>query len=527
MSEVIIDKQQILIRLNEELSKNTIENLLGWSEAANFDYPTTVGVAKSEAAKNKILLSDPKTITIFLLTPEGKEVFHRKATPEQLVWNALPEDGSFVKKEALAGHLTEKVVARTNEKPDEHTKRVAATLENGLQSLMKNKQVMRKKVEADLLFQRVEGAKMDDSETIGQLEKIVQKGDELSPEDKKNLQRRKWISASANKTFSIEKGPNFGKEATEVAIVTAEMLKKTKDGEAPWKNIALKPLNFDALGVPPARGHLHPLLKVREAFRQIFLELGYEEMQTDRFVESSFWNFDSLFQPQQHPARDAHDTFFIGQPAVARSIPEDLYKRVKEMHENGGHGSIGWRYKFSDEEPRKNVLRTHTTAVSSRTLYEAAQQKPFVPRKCFSIDRVYRNETLDATHLAEFHQIEGFIADRNITLASLMGAISEFYQRIGIKQLKFKPAYNPYTEPSMEIFGWHEERKTWMEIGNSGIFRPEMLLPLGLPEDVSVAAWGLSLERPTMIMYHYHNIRDLVGHKVDLEMIRKNPIPRF
>ena len=92
-------------------------------------------------------------------------------------------------------------------------------------------------------------------------------------------------------------------------------------------------------------------------------------------------------------------------------------------------------------------------------LYALAQQSKsaegFKPMKYFSIDRVYRNETLDATHLAEFHQIEGFIADRNIGLSHLLGIMEEFYAKIGIKQLKFKPAYNPYTEPSLEIFGFH------------------------------------------------------------------------
>jgi len=188
---------------------------------------------------------------------------------------------------------------------------------------------------------------------------------------------------------------------------------------------------------------------------------------------------------------------------------------------------LGGDTNFPMTNQEKNVLRTHTTAISSRTLYKLAQQKEFVARKYFSIDRVFRNESLDSTHLAEFHQIEGFVADYDISLSNLMGAISEFYKRIGITKIKFKPAYNPYTEPSMEIFGYSSERKSWMEIGNSGIFRPEMLLPLGLPPNVGVAAWGLSLERPTMIMYHLKNIRELVGHKVDLNMVKDNPICTF
>ena len=98
---------------------------------------------------------------------------------------------------------------------------------------------------------------------------------------------------------------------------------------------------------------------------------------------------------------------------------------------------------------------------------------------------------------------------------------------MGIHKLKFKPAYNPYTEPSMEIFGYHPTLEKWTEIGNSGVFRPEILLPMGLPEDVRVIAWGLSLERPTMIQYGITNIRDLFGHKVDLSDTEKNPISFF
>lgn len=135
-------------------------------------------------------------------------------------------------------------------------------------------------------------------------------------------------------------------------------------------------------------------------------------MPTNRWVESSFWNFDSLFQPQQHPARDMHDTFFLESPKSTLELPKDYVERVKEMHEKGGHGSIGWyllfsssltlrRYDFSEEEMKKNILRTHTTAVSSRMLYKLANQKEFKPMKYFSIDRVFRNETVDSTHLAE------------------------------------------------------------------------------------------------------------------------------
>ena len=229
------------------------------------------------------------------------------------------------------------------------------------------------------------------------------------------------------------------------------------------------------------------------------------------YVETGFWNFDALFVPQQHPARDLQDTFYISDPRKAdkpRADPsapeanlkqdyEEYWGNVKEVHENGKYGSIGYRYPFKEDESLRLVLRTHTTAVSAYMLHKLTADPR--PTRYFSIDRVFRNETVDATHLAEFHQVEGVIADFGLTLGGLIGFMEVFFSKMGIHKLRFKPAYNPYTEPSMEIFGYHEGLHKWVEIGNSGMFRPEMLEPMGLPKDMRVYGWGLSLERPTMI----------------------------
>ncbi|XP_058111358.1 phenylalanine--tRNA ligase alpha subunit, cytoplasmic isoform X2 [Magnolia sinica] len=344
----------------------------------------------------------------------------------------------------------------------------------------------------------------------------------IDAKDIDELKRRKLIALQTWKGYSLRKGPNFApKRVKAVTDLTREHLQK-----GDWKGLEFKDYNYNARGATLEAGHLHPLLKVREQFRKIFLQMGFEEMPTNNFVESSFWNFDALFQPQQHPARDSHDTFFLQDPSTTKQLPEDYVERVKHVHESGGHGSRGYGYEWKREEADKNLLRTHTTAVSSRMLYLLAQ-KPFSPRRYFSIDRVFRNEAVDRTHLAEFHQIEGLVCDRGLTLGDLIGVLHDFFARLGMSKLRFKPAYNPYTEPSMEIFSYHEGFKKWVEVGNSGMFRPEMLLPMGLPEDVSVIAWGLSLERPTMILYGIDNIRDLFGHKVDLGLIQTNPICRL
>ncbi|KAJ3068841.1 hypothetical protein HDU98_008048 [Podochytrium sp. JEL0797] len=353
----------------------------------------------------------------------------------------------------------------------------------------------------------------------------VRNGTVLAAKTMADYKKRKLIDKKKTSSYCVQKGAKFTTTlAKEETDITQDMI---LSGE--WKSVPFKKYNFapGVVGVQPRGGYLHPLMKVREEFRQIFLELGFTEMPTNKFVESSFWNFDALFQPQQHPARDSHDTFFLKDPQTDNQYPSEYMERVKKVHSEGGYGSAGYGYDWDVKEADKLLLRTHTTAVSSNMLYHLAQEKEFRPVKYFSIDRVFRNETTDATHLAEFHQLEGVVADRGLTLGDLIGTLHSFFQKLGIPRIKFKPAFNPYTEPSMEIFSWHDGLNKWVEIGNSGMFRPEMLRPMGLPEDVSVIAWGLGVERPTMIKYGYDDIRELLGHKVNIDMVQKNPICRL
>jgi phenylalanyl-tRNA synthetase alpha chain len=394
-----------------------------------------------------------------------------------------------------------------------------------------------------------------------------------------DLRKRKLITTSKVFRYVVRKGPAYAKKMpVEVTDLTADML---ASGE--WKTANFKPYNFNALGAPQNAGALHPLNKVRSEFRSIFFNQGFVEMPTSRYVESGFWNFDSLYVPQSHPARDLQDTFYVSDPPAAdkpradpdfeatmeemeagtrrlfaapsnsnaepSSTPSSPSQRKKSVantpsppssdgrdynaywssiarvHESGDFGSIGYRYPWSEKESLRLCLRTHTTAVSTWVLHRLALDPR--PARYFSIDRVFRNEAVDNTHLAEFNQIEGVIADFGLTLGGLMRFLEDFYARLGISNLRFKPAYNPYTEPSMEIFGYHDGLAKWVEIGNSGMFRPEMLEPMGLPKDLRVYGFGLSLERPTMIKYGVSNIRSLLGHKVDLGFIESNAAVRL
>ncbi|XP_010555299.1 PREDICTED: phenylalanine--tRNA ligase alpha subunit, cytoplasmic [Tarenaya hassleriana] len=459
----------------------------------NLDHNDVVNVIKSLHGFGYIDAQDIKRET-WVLTDEGKK-YAAEGSPEVQLFLAVPAEGSVPKDEL-------------QKKLDPSVFKIGCSQAGRNKWVEMGKQVSRK-------VQHVE-------DKVKGLLLQIQEGKEIGKDSISALKARKLIVPQTWKGYSVKKGPNYAPKRKKVATdLTRENLQR-----GDWKDLEFKEYNFNAKGQPVEAGHLHPLLKVRKQFKDIFLQMGFEEMPTNNFVESSFWNFDALFQPQQHPARDSHDTFFLKAPSTTRTLPEDYVERVKRVHEFGGYGSRGYAYDWKREEANKNLLRTHTTAVSSRMLYALAQ-KPFAPKKYFSIDRVFRNEAVDRTHLAEFHQIEGLVCDRGLTLGDLIGVLQDFFSRLGMSKLRFKPAYNPYTEPSMEIFSYHEGLQKWVEIGNSGMFRPEMLLPMGLPEDVRVIAWGLSLERPTMILYHIDNIRDLFGHKVDLNLIKQNPICRI
>ncbi|KAL6121286.1 hypothetical protein NUSPORA_01824 [Nucleospora cyclopteri] len=355
---------------------------------------------------------------------------------------------------------------------------------------------------------------------------------EISEKEFAELKRRKFCTVKKENIYRIKKGNKFFINSKENCELTTDIMQLhlTHCINTEFLN-SFKAYNFNSTGILPHCGSLNPLMKMRSEFKKIFIEMGFCEMETNQYLESSFWNFDSLFQPQNHPSREAHDTFFLAHPErdTLQEESKEYIERVKKIHTEGNEDSLGHSYEWDIKEAEKLILRTHTTAISSRRLYENISDPSRRKKelKLFSIDKVFRNETVDATHLAEFHQVEGLVLGENLSLGDLMGILSMFFSKLGLNKIKFKPAFNPYTEPSMEIFGYHEGLRKWIEIGNSGIFRPEMLQPMGYDKNATVIAWGLSLERPAMIKYGLNNIRELVGHKVDLNFIRESEIIDF
>jgi len=292
--------------------------------------------------------------------------------------------------------------------------------------------------------------------------------------------------------------------------LTQEILKSGR-----WKELEFRSYDVSAPVPAPVPGKHHPLHSIIDRIRKIFLQMGFTE-ERGPFVESTFWCFDALFQPQDHPARDLADTFYLSNPSVAK-VPGELVPKVKAAHEHGIIGSKGWGGTWSESVTKQLVLRTHTTSVSARSL---AKYKP--PAKIFTIDKVYRNETLDYKHLAELYQVEGIVFDESVNFRNLLGYLKEFYvSQMGFEKVRFRPAYFPYTELSVEpeVF---IEGKGWMELGGAGIFRPEVVRPLtGL--EYPVLAWGLGLDRLAMLKLAQTDVRS--NYQNDLAWLREVVLP--
>ncbi len=293
------------------------------------------------------------------------------------------------------------------------------------------------------------------------------------------------------------------KELKQISKITSEML-----SSGTWKNCNLKPFDVTKPGPLLKAGKIHPLVNLINEIREIFLSMGFIEIRGP-IIESAFYNFDALFQPQDHPARELQDTFYLNNPKVAKLPEKDRVLAVKKTHENGGDsGSIGWGYEWDENIAKKTVLRPHTTATTMRRLAQFYRNNEKVPVKVFCVDRVFRNEKLDKSHLAEFTQVEGIVIDDNVTLCDLIGLLSEFYRKMGFKKIVTRPGFFPYTEPSMEVSVYYDKLDEWLEMGGSGIFRPEVTYPWGIKEPTRVLAWGQGLERIAMLYYDRTDIRD-------------------
>lgn len=268
-----------------------------------------------------------------------------------------------------------------------------------------------------------------------------------------------------------------------------------------WRKVKLKKYNVKATGKNIYPGKIHPYQKFILQTKERLIELGFKEM-TGPIIETEFWNFDALFQPQNHPSRDWTDTYSLKNPKYGYLPDKKMVNAVKKSHEDG------WKYKWNEKKASRLMPRAHDTAISPRYLAKGVD----IPGKYFNMVRCYRPDVIDATHGVEFNQLGGFVIGEDMSLKHLLGLLKMFAIEFGkAKKIKFYPDYYPFTEPSVQISIKHE-KLGWVELAGAGMFRREMLEPLGI--DVPVIAWGVGIDRLAMCALGITDIRELFSQNL-------------
>ena len=393
----------------------------------------------------------------------------------------------------------------------------------GLTWCMRNKWIKSEKTDKGTLF----SITSEGLEVLGKglheqklLEKIAQNPVYLSDLISKEIEliekllNRNLVKKKTERKYSLSLSEALlGGKIEPILVVTSLDRDLILSGE--WKKARLKRYNLSARPPTTYIARKQPYLAFLDELKTKLVSLGFQEM-TGPIIELEFWNFDALYQPQDHPARTWSDTYSIKKPAKGKLPPGGIVERVKSAHEDGcGTGSIGWRYKWSPEIAAKLMLRAQGTSLSARTLLQA---KP--PSKYFAIARCYRPDVVDATHLSEFNQVEGIVVDENLNFRDLLGILKMFAVEIAESEdVKFIPDYYPFTEPSVQLSAKHSEMG-WIEFGGAGIFRPEVVTPPKV--DVPVLAWGLGVDRLYMVKAGITDIRKLFSE--DLGWMRRSKV---
>ncbi len=498
IKELSQNEKKVLLALQKLHGRGSPQDIFN---TGGFTQDVEIANAASWLQSKKLVTVDNHIKTVYSLGKEGKR-FVEKGLPEKRALQLLAEKQGALSLKDLSAVL----------ESDEIPVAIGWLKTNGWATLRKEKETT---LEITLKGKNALLEVTEEEKLLRLLsehpEQEIEKNTIKPLASRKNVIKEKdLITSSVSLTDYGKKVVDAGFEIQEeISQITSAIIKNDE-----WKKKTIRPYDIHAFAPSLYGGKTHPLVKLISEIRQIFVEMGFQEIQGD-YVESCFWNMDVLFIPQDHPAREMQDTFYCKVPSTLPINEPQLVKEVARVHENGGTtGSIGWGYTFSKTEGERALLRTHTTVNTIRYLYN----HPIPPCKVFSLERVFRNEDIDTTHLPEFYQIEGIIYEENANFRQLVGILKEFYRRMGFEKIRFRPGYFPYTEPSMEVeVFWNGK---WMELGGSGIFRPEVIEPIGVK--TPVLAWGLGLERLAMLRYGLTDIRSL--YISDLEWLRKTPL---
>jgi phenylalanyl-tRNA synthetase alpha chain len=431
--------------------------------------------------KGLIDYRDEKSFSISL-TPEGRN-YAKNGLPEKALLK-LSEKGASLKQ--LKEKLPELKIALAWAKRNGWIE----IQKGGIKITKEGKLALARKTDTE---KSLETGRVQDERTLAELKS----------------RRLVTVSEMRKKTFILTSEgrkliPQLALSKEEIGQLSPQDLKTGR-----WKEKHFRPYDISTPVPTAVPAKIHPYVQFMNYTRQKLIALGFKEVKGP-YVETEFWNSDSLFMPQDHPARGIHDIFRIKSPSTGEVRDKLVLQRVAETHRNGWTtGSAGWGA-WNPEQTLKLVLRSQTTSVSARTLAGGAGYGKF-----FTIDRVFRPDVIDTTHSLEFYQCEGIVVGEGMNLRHLLGYLEMFGKEIaGAKEVRFRPGYFPFTEPSVELDGLVNGK--WMELAGSGIFRPEVTRPLGV--DVPVLAWGIGFGRLAMIKLGITDSRDLFNH--DLEWLK-------
>lgn len=497
IEKLSFQEKKIMLALAETEDKPTVDRI---AKKTALDQAMVMRAALSLSEIGFVDVLEEKSLKVEL-TPEGKD-YVRDGLPERRMLTALSELGS---------ETADEIAARAS--LSEETKNIAIAWlkrRGWIEFVRGNEKTTLKITEGGeaALSKKSADERLLESLAAGEINADELTNDEkdllLSLADRKLVKIEEEIKRELRLSESGKNAINQGIELVEeVSELTHEMLLSGR-----WRDVKLKRYDVVAPGVPAYPGKNHPLQQIIDELREILVEMGFAEIKS-RIVESEFWNFDALFQAQDHPAREIHDSFSLSKPKQANLPPLDLLKRVSEAHEKGTAGSKGWRYKFNPDISRRLVLCSQTTAATVRYL----SSHPDPPVKVFCIDRVYRHEKIDYKHLAEFYQAEGIAMDKDLTLRDMLGYLKQILVKLGFTKIRFRPGYFPYTEPSAEADVYFPDKNEWMEVLGAGMFRPELLRPLDVRHPV--LAWGIGFSRLSMLRMGIDDIRDLYNNDIN------------
>ncbi len=509
-NDVVIVKEKIANELSNT-EKRFILALKDLGEASPGDIQKAAGFSRLVEVMNAASWLQSKKLVV--MTERVKSFY--SLAKKQVAVKDLPERRALRILKKNRGIVEIDTLRKSSKlKPNEVQLAVGWMKRKGWATISKKEGVTT--IEITELGKKALDSKGEDEKTIERLAKGELSQDEVNTELIKTLMSRKDIAREREEVQRSIRLTDLGKEISEMPLkirkqisqLTPELLQTGK-----WKDMELRKYDTNTFAPKIFGGAVHPMQRLIYEIRDIFLQMGFTEIETN-FLHSCFWNMDALFIPQDHPARDAQDTFYMKKPARFK-LDETLVEKIRDMHEHGSDlPSRGWKYRWDIKEAEKAILRTHTTVNTIQHL----SKHPQPPVKVFSIGRVFRREALDSTHLPEFQQIEGIVMEEGANLRMLIGILKEFYKKLGFEKIRIRPGYFPYTEPSLEV-----EIKLggkWLEYGGAGIFRPEVTHPFGIKHPV--LAWGLGLERLVMLRYNLKDIRSLYFN--DIEWLKNAPL---